>query len=128
MDIKASYARTKHQEKLWGVKMTEAENTFYLNQKLTPRKGYSTSYTDRKWKDERKRKRQHRSRDENAHFEKGKVDTSSDDEAGEVAAGDLYTPGDEKGKYHYETLLDEKEDDPLPFKYQEMVYGVFGIP
>ena len=101
--------------------MTEAENTFYLNQKLNPRVGYCSSYTDRKWKlsDERIRKRQHRYRDEYVHFEDVEVDTYSDDETGEVDAADVYTPGscDEKDSYEYETLLNEK-DDHLPYTFR----------
>ena len=47
MNIKASDTRTKYQEKLWGVKMTEVEYNFYLMQNQSQRLGHCSSYIDK---------------------------------------------------------------------------------
>ena len=56
-DIKVkSLDRQRKQEKIWGVKMTSTEDIFYKNMCKTPQIGYCSSFTDRQWIIQNKRK------------------------------------------------------------------------
>lgn len=51
MDIKVTNTpRLRMLEQIWNVKMSEDDNQFYENQKLTPPIGYCSTYTERRWK------------------------------------------------------------------------------
>ena len=129
-DIRASKERTKVQESLWGVKMTNEDEQFYLNQKKTPRVGYSSGYVDRKWKlsKQRKEKRENRSRNESYDNDSFTNPTQiEEDNADDLVFEEItyedkndnefIAPPQKRLKYSYHEELDDDSDD-LPPKYR----------
>lgn len=55
-DIIGANERIVLQEKIWGVKMSKSNKSFYENQCLVPQVGCSTNFVDRKWEKTQKRK------------------------------------------------------------------------
>ena len=135
-DVKGSDDRKKIQQKIWGVDMTAKEDEFYENMKLVPRRGYCTTYIERKWAINNKRKLERSTRSRNESYDKDYFKGVSSENI-EINDSPLVEvdghvdetykpPSPKKRKHSYDVELDYK-DDPLPNEYQHPRKGLRSV-
>ena len=132
-DIRASEERSKRQEKIWGVKMLEDDNCFYINQCKVPQVGCCSTFISGKWSASQKRKmemedRYIKQRKEQEEYERSlipitEIEFADDDTA---VSDDNEFETVKKAKYSYHPHV-ETEIVDMPYKYQPIRSGIRSV-
>ena len=128
------------QEKAWKLKQCEKDRLFYEAQKEFPRRGYCSSFTDRKWQLSAKRKESRESRSRNERYDDDVLNERSDigdpidtygvssDSAECSTSNDVQysPPSGKRSKFDF-IPADESVDDPLPKKFRHIRSGLRSV-
>ena len=121
-NIVAGKESREAQENVWNLKMCPNDWTFYNMQKEVPRRGFCTSFNDRKWELSAKRKAKRESRSRVERYDEGHFSgTTGDDLDGmnEITDDNMIDDGDHENNF---TILppDERDQSLISFQLEKI--------
>ena len=125
--IASTDSRRRIQEKLWNCVMIDKDRLFHKQQIQNPPFGYCTSFEDKKWRrsENRKEKRNNRSRSEHYEFFRESIDTEDgSEELNEDPSFDIVenSPA-KKTRYQYDESASVIDNDDMPNQYRNVRTG-----